>query len=49
MGAARERAAIRTAYAANDFNQFQPAAALGLTRNELRTHLARLGLIKPRR
>ncbi|CAI0730064.1 Transcriptional regulatory protein ZraR [Serratia entomophila] len=40
---------VRNAFDACDGNQLQTAALLGISRNTLRTHLAHLGLIKPRR
>lgn len=40
---------VRNAFDACDGNQLQAAALLGISRNTLRTHLAHLGLIKPRR
>ena len=42
-------AIVRTAFERNDSNQVQTAAALGISRNELRTHLAHLGIIPGRR
>jgi sigma-54-specific transcriptional regulator len=40
-----EERLIRTAYAASEQNQVQTARALGISRNILRTHLKRFGLI----
>ncbi|WP_037433228.1 sigma-54-dependent Fis family transcriptional regulator [Serratia plymuthica] len=40
---------VRSAFEASDGNQLQTAMLLGISRNTLRTHLAHLGLIKPRR
>jgi sigma-54-specific transcriptional regulator len=40
-----EERLIRTAYATCDHNQVQTAKALGISRNVLRTHLKRFGLI----
>ncbi|MFZ4831840.1 aliphatic sulfonate ABC transporter substrate-binding protein [Rouxiella sp. Mn2063] len=42
-------ALVRNAFDANEGNQLQTAERLGISRNTLRTHLAHLGLIKPRR
>ncbi|HIE1059786.1 TPA: aliphatic sulfonate ABC transporter substrate-binding protein [Serratia marcescens] len=42
-------ALVRNAFERSDGNQLQAAALLGVSRNTLRTHLAHLGLIKPRR
>ncbi|KGD76723.1 ATPase AAA [Tatumella morbirosei] len=40
---------VRNAYELSGSNQLQTAQLLGISRNTLRTHLAHLGLIKPRR
>lgn len=40
---------VRNAFELSQGNQLQTAALLGISRNTLRTHLAHLGLIKPRR
>ncbi|MBH2803401.1 MULTISPECIES: sigma-54-dependent Fis family transcriptional regulator [Serratia] len=42
-------ALVRNAFERSGGNQLQAAALLGVSRNTLRTHLAHLGLIKPRR
>ncbi|HHK5726704.1 MULTISPECIES: aliphatic sulfonate ABC transporter substrate-binding protein [Serratia] len=42
-------ALVRNAFERSGGNQVQAAALLGVSRNTLRTHLAHLGLIKPRR
>jgi aliphatic sulfonates family ABC transporter substrate-binding protein len=42
-------ALVRNAFERCGGNQLQAAALLGVSRNTLRTHLAHLGLIKPRR
>ncbi|HID9554989.1 sigma-54-dependent Fis family transcriptional regulator [Serratia ureilytica] len=42
-------ALVRNAFERSCGNQLQAAALLGVSRNTLRTHLAHLGLIKPRR
>ncbi|TXE28431.1 sigma-54-dependent Fis family transcriptional regulator [Serratia ureilytica] len=42
-------ALVRNAFERSGSNQLQAAALLGVSRNTLRTHLAHLGLIKPRR
>ncbi|MEL5664985.1 sigma-54-dependent Fis family transcriptional regulator [Serratia ureilytica] len=42
-------ALVRNAFERSGGNQLQTAALLGVSRNTLRTHLAHLGLIKPRR
>jgi len=39
---------VKTAYALSDGNQVRAAERLGLSRNELRTQLARLGVIAGR-
>ncbi len=41
-------ALVRNAFERSGGNQLQAAALLGVSRNTLRTHLAHLGLIKPR-
>ena len=40
---------VRTAFERADSNQVRAAESLGISRNVLRTHLARLGIIEPRR
>ncbi|NDL61684.1 sigma-54-dependent Fis family transcriptional regulator [Acerihabitans arboris] len=40
---------VKSALELNDGNQMQTAALLGISRNTLRTHLAHIGLVKPRR
>ncbi|HEM7582854.1 sigma-54-dependent Fis family transcriptional regulator [Serratia ureilytica] len=42
-------ALVRNAFERSGGNQLQAATLLGVSRNTLRTHLAHLGLIKPRR
>ncbi|MBE4972171.1 MULTISPECIES: sigma-54-dependent Fis family transcriptional regulator [Serratia] len=42
-------ALVRNAFERSGGNQLQASALLGVSRNTLRTHLAHLGLIKPRR
>ncbi|BBG70164.1 MAG: sigma-54-dependent Fis family transcriptional regulator [Serratia marcescens] len=42
-------ALVRNAFERSGGNQLQAASLLGVSRNTLRTHLAHLGLIKPRR
>ncbi|WP_413741133.1 aliphatic sulfonate ABC transporter substrate-binding protein [Sodalis sp. RH15] len=40
---------VKSALELNGGNQIQTAALLGISRNSLRTHLAHIGLVKPRR
>jgi DNA-binding NtrC family response regulator len=43
------RLLVRTAFDLSDANQLRTAERLGISRNTLRTHLARLGTVAPRR